>query len=217
MINFRAEMISDGLVEQFGKRPFNRALKPTLKEMLLFWHRRYAKRHFTWEAMGLYPEYRETYRHIAAVVRSPPRKQRKGQSYRHEHQIGEHLGEGPLVDTGSLRRHITKRKTMQDTSGTSRAATLKMGFGMPYRRKYEPAMMRRRAFSLMRREPGLTFKQALNKLYSKAGYDAKTKAYFQVLITAINEEEMRTIRDHGVDRLLLHLRKNKHPTKKRMS
>lgn len=190
MINFRAEIVSDGLVEQFGKRPFNRAVKPVLKGMLLFWHRNYVKRHFGSEGppVQFYPEYAGPY----------------GQS------------DEPMVDTGSLRTHVTKRKGLRDVTGTSRSATLKMGFGAPYRRKYQPAAMRRRAFSLMRRNPGLTFKQALNKLYSKVGYDAKSKAMFQLLITAINDQEMAAIVEVGRKRLIRELNANKRRTKKRI-
>ena len=151
--------------EAISKRGFNRIMKVGLQQMLLFWHRRFIKRHFRRRAHSLYAD-------------AYPRPKRRGGR--------------PFFVTGHLERKVTARRTMAEVRGTSQQAKMKINLGRPA--KYTEEFLQKQIFIEMRKR-NISYKQAQRRVFSSAGYGPEIRKKFQLGITAISPDESKRMRD----------------------
>ncbi len=161
-------------------RNFNRAFKVALRKGVLFWHQKFAKKHFQRPAFAYYPEY-------TALNPGGPKKQ-------------------PLVDTGTLRGRVLAPKSDADISGSSNRVSLTMRYGRPP--QYTEEELKLRIAKKMKSER-ITWKQAEAKVYAGAGYSPAAKRLFNTLIPATNQGEEKQIVKYLTRETLAETGKNK--------
>ena len=146
-----------------GERELNKDMKKMLKKTLLYWHMRFAPKHFSREAYVLYP----------SQYPGPGRKHKR-------------KGEAPLVKTGTLRGRVLARKSIYDLKGTSTRARLVLKFGRP------SGMSKSELEDAIRtemRKLNISYKAAERKVYAKAGYGADNVRLFKDRIEVIAGRE----------------------------
>jgi hypothetical protein len=159
-------------VEAMQKRGFRPLVKEALAEGLVDHHKRFMARHFERRAYGLYKGHYP---------------KRKGGDKK------------PLVVSGSLRRHVLRKKTRAHVTGTSTRATLHLKYGRPgrltKRKLYHKTLM-------LMRTKGLSFKDAQREAYRNAGYNQATKAKIQRALDAWHQSEVNAMAKFVRDRIV---------------
>jgi len=121
-------------------------VKQSLRVGLEEWHKRFLPIHFTRAAYSRYG-------------RAYPKPKRHGD---------------PFVESGTLRDRMLAASQRKNIRGTSRTMTLRMKFGRPP--QYEnPEHVRRQILATMMRD-NLTWEEAKQRVWSRAGYHPITKA-----------------------------------------
>ena len=149
------------------KRQFNGMFARSLKAGMAFWHATIMPGHFERAA---YAKYRGAY----------PKE--KGISQR-----AEGSGKGkPLVSSGTLRRRVLSKKQLSNIRGTSKGVTMDLHYGRPKRMTKK---VLREAIVIAMATDNLTYKQARQRVFSRAGYGARNAAIFQEALTVTTDTE----------------------------
>lgn len=152
-------------MQNFRRQGFNKIMKECLKEAALEWHGRFIRHHFTRAA---YTRYR--YQGL----------------YRTQKRHGD-----PLVETGSLRDRMTRRRGMADVTGTSKKVTMRLPIGRPP--KYTETEIEHRIRAEMKKR-GINRQAAQNRVYRSIGYSKQARAMFKTHIPAVAGGEVRALR-----------------------
>ena len=158
-------------VSGLSAREFNRRMKTAMRRTILFWHEKFAPKHFQRPAHSWYPEY-------SALV-----MKRRGR---------------PLVESGSLRGRVLARRGEAEVSGTSTKATLRMPFGRPPKMTKEEIAKRIGVEMATKR---VDYKTAERRVYSTAGYSAHVRGLFERLMPAVNTGEVQKLREFLRDQI----------------
>lgn len=181
---------------RFSARGFNQIMKRGLVQMVLYWHREYAPRHFTERARQLYGTRGSRSR---GWYMDP-------ETHRWE-RASKNRGT-PLVYTGNLRSRILSERGMGDITATSKQARLKMRYGRPGLSDYTPEQINNEAIRLML-DRNISIEQAIAKIEAEIatgrGYKPQVKKYFQEQITKVHTSErahmLKKLRDFVIREL----------------
>jgi hypothetical protein len=175
-------------LESFSARRFNQIMKRGLIQMILFWHREYAPRHFTPRARQLYG--------------TPGSRTRTWYMDPETHRWTHGRMATPLVYTGNLRKRVLSDRGRGEIRATSKKASLKMRYGRPGLSDYTPEQINNEAVRLML-DKDISIEQAIARVEADIatgrGYKPQVRKYFQREITKLHTSErthlMKLLRD----------------------
>jgi hypothetical protein len=148
------------------KRQFNGIFARSLKAGMAFWHGKHLPGHFERSALVKYSGHYPGKKVIPGFLRPGKKK--------------------PLVRSGTLRRRVLSKKQLANIRGTSKGVSMTLHYGRP---KALTKKLLRRSILIMMHVEKLTYEQASQRVFSKAGYGARNAAIFQDALTATTERE----------------------------
>ena len=145
------------------RRGFSKILKVAMQKTLLHWHKNILPKHFAPDARARYSVYADLFK------RKPP-------------------AEGPpLVVKGQLKASILAPRSLADVKGTAAHVHLALQTGRPLPMT---EMAAKKWAAIMANEDGITYTQALRKIYSQWGYGERNQARFRKALTQTLQSEM---------------------------
>lgn len=149
-----------------SQRKLNGILKSVNHAVLWTWAQKFLPKHFTREAYARYPE-------------AYPKQKKRGD---------------PMVRSGTLRTRVLKQAERPlNIRANARGASLMLKFGRP--KGMTKATLLAATSVEMNLHPGMDFKTAQRRVYSRAGFGARNVAFFKRAIEAFSEEEKGTLAD----------------------